>query len=201
MKWPKWKRKNEQVIDEVPNFKILLVGAERVGKTSLFKRYLTNQFTTETKADASANIGIKLTELRDMKKATTELWDLPHKVYMDESICREYIQDAHGVVFIYSLDDVSSVDVMKQYYSALKMQYKAVYGGVLSIPSIVMGNKHDKREKRRRDSLNTTEIVKLSASDWAQRTNLPHYCVSAKDNTGISQALKDLLQMMLIERD
>ena len=150
-------------------------------------------------------IGVKIIELQGHRKACVELWDIPHTIHMSDSILSESTANAQAIVFVYNLLNPSSVDTMKHYYQAFQTPFRSLYGGTLAIPAIVLGNQLDRAEAQKMKSsaaiqLDTTKIVKMNALQWTSKISLPHYLVSAKKNTGISQALKDLLHILMSRR-
>ena len=144
-----------------------------------------------------ANMGIKVMQLSGQSSATIELWDLPHSLRMHSSIFTSYLQGVNAIVFVYSCNEVSSVDDMQAYYTHLKEKYD----GNFTIPAIVLGTMSDCRPTEEdiaaRSCIDMTKIVEKRATDWTTLKGLTHHHVSAKSNEGIQEAFKNLLLQLL----
>ena len=60
--------------------KVAIVGARRSGKSSIFSRFLRNEFSLHTSNDTSSNVGARLVELEGHPPIWFEVWDLPTHV-------------------------------------------------------------------------------------------------------------------------
>lgn len=183
------------------NFKILIVGDHKVGKSSIFRRYLSNTFTMDYNNDNNANIGIRMIELENYDPCFLELWDIPHIIDMNEKIVQNYLKKIDGFIFVYSLDSRDSLDIATNYY------YKELYQKIhelnnnnLKIPSIIIGNKSDTVNEyldSKKKTLNKGKVISLRANHWANGMNIMHKVVSAKENIEIHQTIKTFAHILM----
>jgi len=78
--------------------KIVLLGNESVGKTSLVKRYVHSIFNDEYLTTIGIKISKKTVELKDVK-VNLMLWDIAGDM-MNKSLYNNYLQGAHGLLLV-----------------------------------------------------------------------------------------------------
>ena len=107
------KEKNESndnnLLNFVYDFKIILLGAIAVGKTSILSRYITNEFDTDHKCTIKNDFKIKMVNVNNSTQAKLSIWD----TCGDEkfrAITRQYYKEAHGVLLVYDISDRSTFD-------------------------------------------------------------------------------------------
>jgi GTPase SAR1 family protein len=85
----------DQVVIERPwqkppvaaKFKVAIVGAKRVGKSSIFRRYLSNEYNFDYRPTSRVEIGSKFLETGD-NLTTLEIWDVP-----SSRSCEDLVRD------------------------------------------------------------------------------------------------------------
>ena len=148
--------------DNVPHFKIVLLGDSAVGKTSVFSRYTKNQFPltyTKTNRFAVEN-AIKTVNIPQKTLSSITLWDIPGSEDID--LRSTYFRNVDAAVVVVDLNDPDSIDlagVWKQEFmskatNAEFVKKKLKNGDVITeleeipcdvnaIPILLMGNKYD----------------------------------------------------------
>ena len=79
-------------------FKVIIIGEPAVGKTSLVKQYVTDQFKDEYKSTMGANIYLKTVELEDGTKIKFTLWDIAGQRERFARMQNVYFQGAQGCI-------------------------------------------------------------------------------------------------------
>ena len=160
--------------------KVALVGDSGVGKTSLIRRFVVDQFGDEY----ITTIGTKVTK-KDLTIAdggTTHLvsmtiWDvLGQQGY--SSVQSTAFQGARGVLFVYDTTRPETRESVERYWIP---RVREVIGGV---PSIVAGNKVDLMTDR--------DAAQADLEQIAGRYAMPHFLTSAKTGEGVEEAFLKL---------
>jgi small GTP-binding protein len=100
---------DDNMLNFVYEFKVILLGAIAVGKTSILSRYITNEFTTDHKCTIKNDYKIKIVNVNNTTQAKLSIWD----TCGDEkyrAITRQYYKDAHGVLLVYDISDRNTFD-------------------------------------------------------------------------------------------
>ncbi|OGS47229.1 MAG: hypothetical protein A3K66_00210 [Euryarchaeota archaeon RBG_16_67_27] len=156
--------------------KICLVGDVAVGKTSLIKRFVTDNFDDRY----VATVGTKVT-----KKTTDVVWkgapatlDMMVWDIMGEKGFRSLLRDAYfeGAQAVLAVCDVTRKDTFYDLNSWVTMVRKQIG----SVPIVFLGNKSDLAE---RIVVTEEELARLGAMHQA-----PHYLTSARTGRGVDEA-------------
>ena len=165
-------------------FKVCLVGDPEVGKTSLVRRFVLDQFDGDYILTIGAKVMKKLVKVNHNGQdfnVTLLLWDIMGQKHFRiiESVAFENVV---GGLVVCDLTRKSTFDNLKYWVDAV---WKISPG----IPMIILGNKSDMKEK-----LETTEeqIQKMSesfTSTW--------YLTSAKGGDNVEEAFQKLAEYCL----
>lgn len=135
--------------------KIIIIGEPGVGKTSLVKRFVSGQFSTDYRASIGTNIFIKKFKL-DSHDISIHLWDIAGQekwIRMRHS----YYSGSHGALVV---GDLTREDTFKQITSFWIPDLKENCG---KIPIILLANKSDLKSELKKEFI--TEIGKKVESD------------------------------------
>ena len=133
----------------------MLLGATAVGKTSIFNRIQQNEYIEENVTTMAAYFRPKLIEVPEERvKVKINLWDTAGQERF-QSLTRQYIQSASGVILIYDVTDDTSLQGAQNWYSMLKEQIDPE-----SLVVALIGNKADDVER--------TEVSKKDAAVLGQ---------------------------------
>ena len=115
--------------------KVVILGHFGVGKTSLIRRFVTNQFSDKYKVTIGVHISKKVVTFSAEDSISMILWDLEGTDSLDQ-IRDAYLLGTHGVIFVF---DVSRPSTFQQ----LNEDLKIVSNKLPKRPLLVVGNKKD----------------------------------------------------------
>jgi small GTP-binding protein len=162
------------------NIKILLVGNESVGKTSLIRRYINDSFNEGYKATLGFEVSLKNLVI-DKKLIILTIWDIgAHPSF--ESMRTRYYQGA--LAFFIQIDLTQEAT-----FNSIDNWFKEVNTKCPNIPCILIGNKADlPNQCINLDQLNQKkdEIGAIDA-----------IITSAKTGEGVNESFKILAEAIL----
>lgn len=160
-------------------FKIILVGDQAVGKTSLVRRFTTGKFEQQYKTTIGVDFTVQTLQL-DGKIVKLQIWDTSGQERF-RSITTGYFRNAHAALIVYDVTSTESLTNCEKWMNDVKM-----YSGH-DVPKILLGNKCDKLSGRT-----------VSAADgerFAQQHNMMTFIeTSAKDGRNVDSAFYRLAQ-------
>jgi len=161
-------------------FKILLVGDSKVGKSSFVKRHRNREFDHEYVATQGADV-TSLTFNTNHGLITFNVWDCSGQQKFDQ-IRDGYYYNTDGVIIIFDLgNEISSNNVNKW--------LKQVKNITNNIPFIICGNKYDLCSQ-------ATDIDKFS-----NKFSYESFCISTKTGTGCKVPFLYLIKNLIKQDD
>ena len=172
--------------DEAMKSKVLLLGDGAVGKTSLIRRFVVDQFSD----DYITTIGTKVTK-KDVTvgkppndvEVIMQIWDvLGQKGY--GGVQETAVKGAQGVLFVHDLTREDTRRSMEEYWMPM------VWRLVGRIPMVIVGNKVDLLQEER-----------MAAHEYAyyleEKYSSPSIMTSAKSGERVEDAFKTLGEMVV----
>ena len=99
-------------IDIDRTFKIIILGDSQVGKTSILKRYTTDDFTHSTRTTIGADFDSKIINHND-KMINLNIWDTAgQEIY--RAISNQYYRQASGVLIVFDVTSRISFEKIKK---------------------------------------------------------------------------------------
>lgn len=146
----------------VPGLKIVIVGDCDVGKTSVFLRFLHNQFSPLYIPTKKVNIDNVVQKVNQPSHALVSLtlWDVPGREDID--LQPTYFRDMDALIVVVDLTDETSIR-MAPVWKQIALNRATLTGyddkdtSVLRTPVLLLGNKFDVIEEKLLDSLAVTE--------------------------------------------
>ncbi len=121
--------------------KIALVGSFGVGKTSLFRRFIDNEFSTDYKSTLGVQIQKKVISMDNGTELTMILWDTEGHQNIEEGRS-SYLLGSHAFVYVF---DITRIDTYKDINTQLDFLKKNYPNAVIK----VIGNKVDAALKKK----------------------------------------------------
>ncbi|XP_069704839.1 ras-related protein Rab-32-like [Periplaneta americana] len=174
-----------EIADDVPTFKVLVVGNAGTGKTSLALRYV-HKYKGITKPAVGYDFFLKSVKVGDKTVMKMELWDLPGS---DRSalLTRTMYRKTDGVMIVFDITKRNTLADVLWWKEDINRKLIAMNK---TVPFILVGNKCDLRK------LNDESIEELRAYSTASGFD-GFFLTSAKDNIEVSAAFDSLANMML----
>ena len=156
--------------EEIANYTIIsliLIGDSLVGKTSLMKRYVDNEFFDDTLSTIGIEVVTKKKKINN-KLYHIKIWDTCGQERL-RSLTLNYYKNADGIILVYDVNSEES-------FSNLDYWMKSI------------GNKIDKKDLIDKDSLN--DFVE-------KHNNIPMYKTSAKSGINVNEAFDKICTMII----
>ena len=165
-------------------FKVLLLGAPSVGKTSIFYRYVKNQFSHNYITTIGINYLTKEITLEGKRSAKLLISDIAgHERF--KLLRKEFYEGANGALVIFDLTQLKTYEAIEGWLSEMIEILQE------NIPFIIIGNKVDLVEEF------TRSIDKDIVKDYAEKKESIYLETSAKTGENIEEIFKDLTQRMI----
>jgi len=162
-------------------FKVVLLGEGRVGKTSLVLRYIEKKFDEKTPSTIQASFQTKLLTI-DGQSVTLAVWDTAGQERF-HALGPIYYRDANGALLVYDITDNDSFARVQNWVKELRKMLGT------DIVLAIAGNKCDLERNR------VVPIDKAEA--FATSVGARHYSTSAKLNKGVDDLFLELTKRML----
>jgi len=136
-------------------FKVVIFGDAGCGKTTLRKRFMTNQFVSSTQGTIGIDFDTKILEI-DEKEVKLLIWDFGGEERF-RFIFPQYIHGAMGGILMYDITDYSSFTHITDWLSVIK-------GTRERFPIILIGAKSDLEDFREiswRDGKRASKLMDL----------------------------------------
>ena len=162
------------------SFKVVVVGASGVGKTTIVQRLITGGFREESQP----TIGVEFKSYTMQSENETiklQIWDTAGQERF-KSVSKAYFRNALGAILMFDLTDRQSFDDLNMWINDLN---------TLCAPNayiILIGNKLDLTVEDEA----ARQIAESEEQAFAQRYNLIYLETSAKDGKNVSEAFARL---------
>jgi len=159
-------------------FKILLLGSQGVGKSSLLGRFADNEFLESYRTTVGVDFKIRTVEIDD-KTIKLQLWDTAGQERF-KTVTNTYFRGAHGVILVYDVTDMKSFTQIDDYWLK-EVQNNAPQNSVL----MVVGNKSD---------LDNHAVSTRQGKEYAQSREALFLETSAKEDANVTKAFLSLAE-------
>ena len=144
--------KSDKISDSCIIYKILIIGADLVGKTSFCNRICRNTFDLEIKSSVETTCFVKTLFLFD-EEIKLFLFDVKVNS-MDEDEEKELYKDINGIIAIYDITQFESLEKTEKILNSVKKKCKVDK----NIPIYLLGNKNDLKFLRAIDFVANNDI-------------------------------------------
>ncbi|EGG19023.1 Rab GTPase [Cavenderia fasciculata] len=165
----------------IPQYKILLIGDSDVGKTSIVKRFSDDIFDEDLLCTIGVEYKVKTLKVDD-KEVTFNIWDTAGQEKF-RALISSYYRGAHGIILTY---DVTKRETFKnlQYW----LNEIETFSTRSNVVKLLVGNKIDKENR---------EVTREEGLEFARSKAMLFIECSAKTKVGIQQAFEELAHKIL----
>ncbi len=165
-------------------FKLLVLGAPAVGKTSLIRRFTTGKFSETYSKTLGADFLIKFVDYPDRGiRVLLQIWDLAGDARF-RFIRRDYYQEAQGALLVFDVTRPNTHQEIKETYENLLS-----YCG--KVPCILIGNKVDLVDERK--------VSTADGDDLAKDLGFEFYETSAKSGEKVEKVFRRISDLIIAE--
>ena len=158
-------------------YKIVIIGDTNVGKSNILSRYLTNEFTSNTKSTVGVELGIKFLKIKNTS-TKIQIWDTAGQERY-QAITSSYFRGSDGCFIVYDITNESSFNNIEKWFDKIHEENDK------EIPVIIVGNKCDLENERK--------IPTEKAKEKAQNLKCAFYETSALKAINIEQIFEELV--------
>uniref|UniRef100_A0A0K0EP32 GTP-binding protein n=1 Tax=Strongyloides stercoralis TaxID=6248 RepID=A0A0K0EP32_STRER len=164
---------------ENSNYRLVVLGSSKVGKTSIIRRYLYQDFTQKYKETVEDLHSRKFTI--HGSELNLEILDTNFNF---PDMRKVAISAASAFMIVFSVDNVQSFKEMSDLWNEIG----TIRSDISTIPTVFVGNKSDMESKK---------IFEATANAWVSRLNskVKYIEASAKNNINIVAIFKSLLDL------
>ncbi|CAD8101194.1 unnamed protein product [Paramecium primaurelia] len=156
-------------------FKIVFIGNQAVGKTSIIARFVYEQIPSSHQPTIGIDFLSKCIQV-DNKTVRLQLWDTAGQERF-RSLIPSYIRDSHAAVLCYDVSNYQTFADIKSWLEYVREERGSDVLGVL------IANKIDIEER---------VVTKEEGEKFAKEQELLYYEVSAKEGTNVQSTFKNL---------
>lgn len=158
-------------------FKIITVGESGVGKTSLFRRFVYNNFDENTLTTLGMQFFFKDVVLSNNKKIKLKLIDTAGEEKY-RSLSKSYFKNSDVALFVFSLDNPVSFERINEWIDLFKESHDKIE----KIPKYLIGSKNDLKQ--------TVDQSKID--EFANKIGYKYISTSALNNNNVEYLFNDI---------
>lgn len=159
--------------------KVVLLGSEGVGKSSILNRFVYNDFKEEVDSTNGASYAPKTLPVSGGKEIKFDVWDTAGKEKY-RTLNRFFMKDALFAIFVYDPFNKDSFDNLEWYISTMKEI------GLKNCLYVVAENKTDRKDR-------VKEVSEEEGKEYARQNKAIFKSVSAKTGEGIEDLFKQYI--------
>ena len=156
-------------------FSVILVGDSNVGKTSILKKFINDEFTEETKCTINVDFCCKHLKIDKNLYAKLKIYDTAGQEKY-RSLTRSYYKNVNGIVLAFDLTNENSFFKLNKWITDISENTEDVV-------IILVGNKADLEDRK---------VDKIKAENYAKEKNIKYIETSAKEGTNILLLFEEL---------
>lgn len=157
---------------------LIMVGESCVGKTSILYKYTQGLFTNQHLATVGLEFFTK-EETINGKLIRVKIWDTAGQEQY-KSLTKNFYRNADGVIICYDVSDRTTFDRVQEWVQSIE-DYTS---NERNIQKILVGNKVDLPR----------QVLTEEGQSLAAQYNIPFFEVSAKENIGIENFMKKIIE-------
>ena len=165
-------------------FKVLVIGASGIGKTTLVHRYVDRKFLPDFKPTIGVDFSLKNVLLADIQPGHSialQIWDMAGEERF-QTILSFYGAGAHGLILVFDSTDYRTLRQLEQWYEIVSFSITD------NTPVILISTKHDLP-----DSKTIPDIISIFEKNHKIDLYIP---TSAKDGSGVDSTFQKLTHLI-----
>ena len=160
-------------------FKILLLGESDVGKTSIFKRYLFNNYEEKMMSTIGVESETKILNYNNKNYSITLIDTTGQERF--KSITKSYYHMGDGFFIVFDLTNEDSLNAIEEWIDSIRENKE-------NPKIIILGNKDDLKKNRISEEIINNQLEKYK--------NMIFIKTSAKTNHNIKEAIKKMIDLL-----
>ena len=156
-------------------YKIILVGDSGVGKTSILKKFINNEFNEDIKCTINVDFFSKSIKIDKNLYTNLKIYDTAGQEKY-RALIKKYYQGTDGIILVFDLTNENS-------FNKLKSWINEVSDNTEKSQIILVGNKADLIERK---------IDEETAENFAKQKDMKYIETSAKEGTNILLLFEEL---------
>jgi len=165
-------------------FKVILIGAGAVGKTSLVRRFIEGTFSKSYKMTIGVDFMTKAVTLKTEELVKLTIWDIGGQQRF-KVLRRGFYNGSHGALVVFDLSRADTYVEMRKWLKEMKQ----FAGG--DVPFLLIGNKLDLIEQ-------VGEVInRKEAMEFAENEGSIYIETSAKTGNNVESAFVGLTNKMV----
>ncbi len=174
--------------------KLVWIGLDNVGKSSLIKRLKTGEFYD---GNMPRTMGLSVDKLFYEADSNFEIlsWDLGGQIYFRENLWNDYLKGASAIIYVFDIsenDENRFVEARKELWEYVLAPKNELHNA----PVLILANKSDKSEV-----MDERELVKKLDIEKVNNRNLALYQVSALSGFNLEKAFIWLFKELLAQNE
>jgi small GTP-binding protein len=159
--------------------KIIVIGPGSVGKSSIIRRFVKNEFSFDYKFTIGVEINSKIVEYEKGSFAQLTIWDIGGQERF-KILRRNFYEGTYGALVVFDLSRPRTFSKMKEWISDLNVILER------KVPIVILGNKSDLIPKIG-EALDQYEIVQFT-----EKLDSIYVETSAKTGDNVQEAFAQL---------
>ena len=160
-------------------FKILLLGESDVGKTSIFKRYLFNNYEEKMMSTIGVELETKILNYNNKNYSITLIDTTGQERF--KCITKSYYHMGDGFFIVFDLTNEDSLNAIEEWIDSIRENKE-------NPKIIILGNKDDLKRNRISEEIINNQLEKYK--------NMIFIKTSAKTNHNIKEAIKKMIDLL-----